>query len=35
MGAEMAQGRAPFVTEKVEIRAPWLLRGHGEGYHGY
>ena len=27
-------GKSAMVTERVQIRAPWLLRGHGEGCHG-
>ena len=24
-----------MVTERAQIRAPWLLRGYREGHHGY
>ena len=27
-------GKSAMFTERVQIRAPWLLRGHGEGCHG-
>ena len=28
-------GKSAMVIERVQIRAPWLLRGRGEGCHGY
>ena len=33
--AVVTTGKSAMVTERVQIRAPWLLRGNGEGCHGY
>ena len=33
--AVVTTGKTAMVNERVQIRAPWLLRGYGEGCHGY